>query len=160
MLFKICDAALGLLGTITSLKAKRLRDNTYSQRAYLTCTLRNNWSGTCTGTAAHSSRNKDHIRTIECLKDLIPAFLCSLFTNFRTCPGPKTARELLADLHALWCHGMKQCLRIRIHRNELYTLQSCSNHTVNGIAAAAAHADYLDFCKLIQTNVIHFNHYK
>ena len=154
MLLQIGDTALRIAFTRHALKRKWTRNDAYRQCADLSRALSHHGSRAGTRTAAHTCRDEDHVSAAQCLENIIAALFCGLLANLRLRTGTEATREFLADLHTVRGQGFEQCLRIRIHSNEFYALYSLGNHAVNGIAAATADTDYLDFGQLPQLIVI------
>ena len=64
--------------------------------------------------------------------------------DLRLRPGTQTLRQMRAELHAAVGAAMLQLLRVRVGDHEIDTLQIEGDHVVDGVAAAAAHADHGD----------------
>ena len=101
--FQCLNAALSLSHFLLTLECERLGDNCDRQDPEFLSDLRNDGSRTGTGTAAHTCGNEDHVRTLECIADLIAVFLRGLSADFRTVACASALRQLCADLDSCRC---------------------------------------------------------
>ncbi len=99
-LLKGFDTLFRLLHALAALKLERLSDNTNSQNTKLTRGLRDNWSRASACTAAHTSRDKAHMRTSEMINDLLNAFFGSGSANSCTRTCAKTFGDFHTQLNA------------------------------------------------------------
>ena len=141
---QLFNTLLGSGHTAASLKTERLGDNTHGQYAQFTGNFCHNGRRAGTRTAAHTGRDKDHIRLFQRLGDLVAAFLGSLAAHFGIGACTLTAGQLFTDLDFIVCTGCVQCLLICVDRNKVNALCAGAHHAVDNIIAAAANTHYFD----------------
>src|SRR6185503_4451125 len=95
------------------------------------------------GAAAHAARDEHEVRALERARDFIAILINRLAADIGPRAGAKPARELLSDLHLHVRLRRDQRLRIRVHRDELDTLEVFVDHAIDGIATATADAHHL-----------------
>src|SRR6185437_11262001 len=93
------------------------------------------------GTATHAAGDEHEVRTLERVEDFVAVFLDGLATDFVPRARTQSAGQLLPDLDLDVRLVLEQGLRVRVHRNELDGLHALVHHPIEGVAAAAAHAD-------------------
>src|SRR5881409_659475 len=77
----------------------------------------------------------------QAVQHFVAVFLDGLAADLRARARAQAARELLSDLHLHVGLVVEQGLRVGVHGDELDALESLVDHAVQGVAAAAAHAD-------------------
>src|SRR3546814_17454369 len=95
-----------------------------------------------------------------CSSDLLLAVLLgSLTTDLGVGSGAEAAGELAADveLHVGVAH--EQRLRVGVDGDELDALQACVDHAVDGVDAAAADPDDLDYRQVVLRVADHWSGY-
>src|SRR5699024_12502801 len=65
----------------------------YCKDAHLFRDFSDDWSSSCTGSAAHACCNEDHVGTLQCIFDLFTGFLSRFFTDIRVCTGTERSEE-------------------------------------------------------------------
>ena len=93
--------------------------------------------------AAHTSGDENHIRPLQGGRDFLPAFLGGPLPLFRVGARAHTVGELLSDLDLLGGLREIQSLPVGVDGYEFHALNAGPGHTVDGVAAAAAHTDHL-----------------
>jgi hypothetical protein len=76
--------------------------------------------------------------------DLFNGFFGSRCPDRGTRPGTQTLSHLDPQLHAVFCLGLLQCLRVRIGNNKINTIQLLVDHVIDRIAASTTHTEYGD----------------
>ena len=131
-----------------------LRDDADRQRAELASDLRDDRSCAGAGAATLAGRDEHHVRALERFLELVAALHRRFLADARLGAGAEAARELGADvdLHLRVAH--QQRLRVGVDRDELDAAQTCVDHAVDGVRAAAADADDLDHCEVVLRAVL------
>ena len=88
--------------------------------------------------------DKDHLRTLQRVGDLVLALLGGALANLRVSTGTAALGQLGTKLDLLGGLGVEQSLLVGVHRDELDPGQTGLHHAVDGVAAAATYADNLD----------------
>ena len=153
VLLERLDAGVCLLHALLALECERTSDNADRQDAHLARDLCDNRSTAGAGTAAHACGDEYHVRTLECLGDLLAAFLSGLASGLRLGARALALGQLCADLNLDRSLRAIQRLLIGIDCNKLQSLQAGSNHVIDGVVAATADTNYFDVDNGI---VIHF----
>ena len=125
--------------------AKRARDHGHGENAQLFGDFGNHGRGAGAGAAAHAGGDKQHIGTADGFGDGFAIFLSGRAADFGVGTGTQAAGEVHAQLDAFGCIAAAQGLRISIRADEFHALHGVVDHIVDGIAAAAADADYFDY---------------
>ena len=141
---QVCDALFGQTHLALALKSKGLGDDADRQDAEVMCDLCDNGSCAGAGAAAHTCGDKDHLRALERVCDLILALLSGTLADLRVCACAAALGQFGAQLHFGRCVVFGQSLLVGVHCDKLHTLQTIADHAVDGVATAAAYADYLD----------------
>ena len=114
ILFQFHDAFFCLCHLLFPFKCKRLCDNRNGQNACFLCNLCNDWSCTCTRTAAHAGSDEYHICTLEGCFDFFLVFFRTLLTDCRLISSTSAFCQLCTNLNAGRCLGIIQRLCIGI----------------------------------------------
>ena len=99
ILLQTLDACQRIIHACTGLEAEWLRHNADSQNAHLLCNPCHDRSCTGTGTSAHTTGNKHHVRTLNRLTDILRALLSCLLTYLRLRACAKSFGDLLSNLN-------------------------------------------------------------
>ncbi len=97
-----------------------------------------------TRSATQPGGDEHQVGSAQYLNDLVLVLLDRLAADLGAGPGAQTAGQLLADLHLDRRATGSQHLAIRVDRDELDAGKILLDHPVDGVVAAAAHADDLD----------------
>jgi hypothetical protein len=143
---QILKSFLSNLVAMTAFKTEGFGDYGDGQGAALLGYLSYNRDRAGARAAAHTGGDEDHIRTGNCLPNLINAFFSCFVPHKVITAGTKTAGNPLTELYAHGCFSHRQRLGIRIHNDEFNTTNLFTYHAGHGIAAAAAHANDLYLC--------------
>jgi len=104
-----------------------------------------NFSSTaCAGPTTHAGGDEDHVGALEGLHEVFLALIGGLPADLGIASGAEPLGDLAADVDLLVGVAHRQGLRVGVDGDELDPAQSCADHAVDGIAAAAPHADHLD----------------
>src|SRR4030042_1947191 len=82
------DASLGLVAPVLPLEGERTGDYADSEGSGLFSYIGQNRSSTCSGTAAHTCCNEDHVRIPNMFPHLLTAFLGSHGAHFGVTTSP------------------------------------------------------------------------
>ena len=143
------DAALGLLAPPAALERERPRDDADGERVQAPRQLGDDGCRAGARAAPLAGGDEDHVRALQCLLELVPALLRGGATNVRVGPGAEAVRPLRTDLELDVAVAHQQRLRVGVHRDELDAPEARVDHSVDGVRAAAAHADDLDHCEVV-----------
>ena len=134
------------IGAPAALEGERPGHNAHGEGAELARDLRDDRRAARAGATTLARSDEDHVRALQRLLDLVPAFLGRLAADLGIRAGAQSARRGGPDmeLHVRVAH--EQRLRIRVHGEELHALEACIDHPVDGVRAAAADADDFDHC--------------
>ncbi len=135
------DPHFRLAHPLAALEQEGLGDDADGQRAQVARDLRDDGCRPRPGAAAHAARDEHEIRALQAVQDLVAVLLDGLAADLRARARAQAARELLSDLHLHIGLVVEQGLRVGVHGDELDTLETLVDHAVQGVAAAAAHAD-------------------
>src|SRR5205807_7598408 len=140
------DPLTRLARALAALERERPRDDADGQRADLVLgDLRDDRRGARAGAAALAGRDEHHVRALQRLLDLVTALVGRAVPGVRIRAGSESARELRADLQLDVGVAHLQRLRIGVDRDELDALQAGVDHPVDGVRAASAYPDDLDY---------------
>ena len=127
-----------------ALKGKGLRDDADGQDTQVVGRLGHDRGSARAGAAAHAGGDKDHLRTLQRVGDLVLALLGGALADLRVSTGTAALGQLGTKLDLLGGLGVEQSLLVGVHRDELDPGQTGLHHAVDGVAAAATYADNLD----------------
>src|SRR6185312_1131696 len=97
--------------------------------------------------AALAGGDEDHVRALERFLQLVAALLCGGKSDRRIRTCPETARGGRPDMDLHVGVADHQRLRIGVYGDELDARETGVHHPVDGVRAAAADADDLDYCE-------------
>ena len=100
--------------------------------------------GAGAGAAAEAGGDEDHVGAFQRLDDLVGVFQRGLAADLGIGAGAEAVGELDAELDAHRGARHLQRLQVGVGDHELDAFQVSVDHAVDGVAAAAAHADDLD----------------
>ena len=141
---QVCNALLCQTHLALALKGEGLGDDAHGQDAQIMGDLGHNGSRTGAGAAAHAGSDKDHLRALECICDLVLALLGSALADLRVCACAAALGQLGTQLHLGGSVVLGQSLLVRVHCDKFNALQAVADHAVDRVAAAAANTDHLD----------------
>ena len=141
MLGQLGDPLLSKRHALLAFEIKWLSDDRNGQDTQILRHFRDHWRRTGTGTAAHTRRDKDHVRAIKRSAQRFTVFVCRITAHFRVRACTQTFGNTATDLDSLANSRFTQRLRIGVHREEFNTLNALAHHVFNGITAAATDAD-------------------
>ena len=141
VLLQELDALLRMFASLAALELEGLCDDCDGQDTEVLTDLGDNRRRTCTGTAAHAGCDEDHVRAGHGLRDLFHAFLSGSLANLRVAACAEAFGELLTDLQLVLRLTLGERLLICVDSQELDTLELRVDHSVDGVAAAAADTD-------------------
>jgi len=142
---EILDPALGLLRPLAALERERPRDHADRECAELLAgQLAQDRRPAGAGAAALARRDEDHVGALQRLFQLVAAFLCRGLADHRIGTSAETAGRLRADVDFDVGIAHQQRLGVRVDRDELDAGQSCIDHAVDRVRAAAADSDDFD----------------
>ena len=144
VLSEFLDALFGLIHSVFAFKAERLRDDTDRQDAHLFGGCGNDGSRTGTGTAAHACGDKDHVGALQSIGDDVFALFGGAFADLGSCAGALSSGHLFTDLDLMGGLRIDEYVFICIDGDKFNALDVRSDHSVDGISAAAADANNFD----------------
>ena len=136
----LLDALLGLPHPLPTFEQEGTGDDADGERAAVARQLADHRRRAGARAAAHAAGDEHQIGAAQRSLDLVPVLLDGLLPDLRARPGAEPARQLLADLNLDVRLRSEECLRVSVDRDELHTLQSLFDHSVDSVAAAAADA--------------------
>ena len=119
ILGKIFNTLLCLSLALSALEFERASDHTNGEDTHILGDACDDRSGTCACSAAHTCRDKYHIRSLENVRNLLAALLSGLFTDLRLAAGTLTSGYLLTYLYFMRCSGMSKYLLVSVDGNKL-----------------------------------------
>ena len=145
LLRQTVDALVGLGRTSMTLEAERAGDHTDGESSQRTGDLGDDRGSSSTRATAFTCRHEDHVGALETLLDLLGVVLGCLSALVRIGSGTQTPSEFSPDVKFdVSIAAVEKSLRIRVDGDELDALETSFNHAIDGIAAAAAHANDSD----------------
>ena len=138
------DALLGDIAAPLTLEAERTGNDGDGQRAAALRRLGDDGRGAAAGAAAHAGSDEDHVDALEVADELLAALLRRLRAALRIAAHAQPARLHVADPDADGRLGELELLRVSVDREELHPADLGFDHSVDGVAAAAADAHDLD----------------
>ena len=138
------NALLGLRHLALALKGEGLCDDADGQDAQIMGSLGHDRGSARAGAAAHTGGDKDHLRTLQGVGNLVLALLGGALADLRVGTGTAALGQLGTKLDLLGGLGVQQGLLVGVHCNELDPGQTGLDHAVDSVAAAATYADDLD----------------
>ena len=138
---QLFDAGLGLIHSPLALKLEGLGYDTDGKHAGVSGNIRNGRCGTCSGSAAHTGRDKHHIGIFKSSLNGVAAFFRSTSADRRIGSGTLSAGDLFTDLNLLVGIRDGKRLFIGIDGDELDTLGAALHHAVDNIVSGSAYTD-------------------
>ena len=132
------------LHTLGAFHLERLGNDRDRQNAKFLRNLSHNRCGTRTGTATHSRRDEQHVRTFDHLENAVTIFHRCLTTDIRVGTSTEPFRNIAADLQRRSCVCSLQRLRVRIRTDEIDALYTGFNHVRDRVATTATDTDDFD----------------
>jgi len=96
------------------------------------------------GTAAHASRDENHVCAFKKLGQVVGRFFRRLAADLRVTRRTQAPRQLFADTDPGDGLGEQQCLYVRVDGDEIHALNTILDHAIDRVAATSAYADNLD----------------
>ena len=131
-------------------KRERLGDDADGQRAGLLRELGDDGRRAGARAAAHAAGHEDHVGALHQALDVFGRLHRSLLADLGLPAGAEALGQLVADAQALRRIGQHQRLGVRVDRDELDAPDALLDHAVDGVGAAAAHAQHLDLGRILQ----------
>ena len=141
------DAGVGRLHAAVAFELERLGDDAHGEDAHLLGHARDHRRGAGARAAAHAGGDEQHVGAGDGRLDLLDRFLGRGAAHFRLAAG---AQALATQLDDLGRARAVQRLGVGVRADELDALDAFVEHVLDGVAAAAAHADDLDLRALIK----------
>ena len=137
---QFADAALGDALAALAFEVERLRHDADGKNAHFARDHRDHRRRARARAAAHAGGDEAHMRVGQMLADFIARLLGGGAADFRLSAGAEALRDLETHLNdAVRARG-GESLRIGVGHEKIDAGQSRSDHVVDGVAAAAAHA--------------------
>ena len=135
------DAGVGRLQAPRPFELERLGDHADRQDAHLARHPGDHRRRAGAGAAAHAGGDEQHVRAVDRLADPVDRFLGGGAAGFRLGAGAEAGG---AELDQVIRRRAVQRLRVGVGADEVHPLHPLVDHVLDGVAAAAAHADHLD----------------
>ena len=145
---KFFDTDFGISHTASALEVERFGNDCDGKNAHVFCQLRNDGSRARTRATAHTCGNEHEVVSFQNLFDFVNRFQRGIFADFRICAGAETSGQFFAELNAKFCFASVENLQVCVHCDEIRALDTCVDHSVNGVISATANTDYSDFCNI------------
>src|SRR4029079_6699948 len=152
---EILDPDLCLLRATPPFESERSGDDADGERLELTPELRDDRRSTGAGAAALAGGDEDHVRTLECLLQLVARLLRGGEADSRVGACAEPAGRLRADVDLQVGVRHQERLRVGVDRDELDAAEPGLDHAVDRVRAAAADADDLDHREVVATLCAH-----
>ena len=150
MLFQLVDSLFGSLSPLASLKHKGPGHHADGQGTLFARHLGDDRRCAGAGTAAHPGGDKDHVRAFQDLVKVLDRFSRCLLPLLRVAPGSQSPSRFFADVDASRCVRQEQGLGISVDGDKINATNVRLDHAINGVAAAAAHANHPNPGKILQ----------
>ena len=151
---------LRLLQAPLAFEDERFGDDTDGQRADAACEIGDDRSSTCTGAAAHSGGDEDHVGALERGEDAIAILERGLPPDLRIRARAEALGHLRAELDLSRSAVVLQRLAVGVGGDEVDAGEPGHDHRVERVAAAAAHADHLDLGAQVRLGNLVFHGFK
>ena len=149
----LLDAVQRLIDLLVSLELEGNGDDADGQDACILRALCNDGSSASACAAAHACCDEDHAGTVvEHLADVVDAFLSTLTSHCGVVAGTKA---VLAQLQVVGNRRVVESLLVRIANHVGHLVYAFAIHVIDGVAATAAYAYYLD-----DTRILCLRHYE
>ena len=135
---QLLNTGVGLIHAALTLKLEGLGHNADGKNARLTRKLSDRGGRAGAGPAAHTGGNKDHVRILKSLGDVVAALFGRTLADLGIGTCALAVGHLLADLDLLVGIGDAQRLFIGVDRDKLNALRAGLDHSVDNIVAGAA----------------------
>src|SRR5690606_19225930 len=153
VLGQLTNALLGDLQTLASLEGEGLGDHGDGKDAHLARDFRDDRRAARAGAAPHAGGDEDHVGAGDDIADAVTVLQRGLPADLGIGAGAKALGDVAAELQAHPRADLVQRLRGGVGADELHAVDDIgANHMLHSVAAAAAHADYLDYRAL--SNVV------
>ncbi len=134
------NAIFGLFHPLAAFELERLGHNTHGQNTQFTGGLCDDRGRTGTGTTAHPSRDKAHMRPGQVINDLFNAFFGCGGTNAGAGARTQTFGNFHAQLHAAFGFALLQGLCVCVGNDKINAIKLFLDHVVDCVAAGPAYA--------------------
>ena len=126
-------------------KEERNGHDTDGEDALVASDFRHHRSRTRTGAATHTCGDKHHLGVVveECA-DVVGAFKGGLLCHLWLIAGAQAVGGLRADEQTLRHWRIVECLAVGVEHHKRNAVHVLGVHVVDGVAATATHAHYLD----------------
>ena len=142
MLSELDDAFFRNL--IAVLESKRLGDYGHREDVQPLGDLRHHGRCAGAGAAAHAGGDEHHVGAGQGLLDGIAILQCRGSPHLRVGAGAEALGRSGAELQGIRVQRL-ECLAVGVGGDELDAGHGVGDHALDGVAAAAADADYLDY---------------
>jgi len=136
--------SLRLVQAPFAFEGKWLGDHRYRQRSHLAGQRSNDRRCASSCTTTQSGGDKNHVCAFQDFNDLVRVLQCAAAADFRVRARAQAVGQLGAKLDLYRRARHLQGLKVGVGNNKLDAFHPCTDHAVHSIAAASAHADYLD----------------
>ena len=139
------DAALGLVHAALAFEGERLGDHADGERAHLAGQRGDDRRRAGAGAAAQAGGDEHHVGAFEGFDDLVGIFQsAALRPTSGLAPAPRPLVSFTPSWILTGARDSLQRLQVGVGDHELDAFQAGVDHAVDGVAAAAAHADDFD----------------
>ena len=135
------DAGVGRLQAARPFEVEGLGHHADGEDAHLARHARDHRRGAGARAAAHAGGDEEHVRAVDGLADAVDRFFRGSAARFRLGTGTEAGR---AQLDQVMRGRAVERLRVGVGADEVHALHALVDHVLDGVAAAAAHADHLD----------------
>ena len=140
-----------------ALERERLGHHRDRQDAQLARDLRDHRRRARAGAAAHARGEEQHVGAADQLDDALAVLQRGLAPDLRIGARAQPLGDLDAELQLRARLSALQRLHIGVGADELDAFHPVGDHVIDGIAAAAAHPDHLDY-RFLRRNFHDFKH--
>ncbi len=135
---------VGRLHAALAFEVERLGDDADGEDALLARRAGDDRSCTRAGAAAHAGGDEAHMRVRQVIEDLVDALFRGGAADFRLRAGAEALGDMRAELDEPLGLRHGERLRVGVGDDEFDAAKTCRDHVVDGVAAAAADAEYGD----------------
>ena len=141
-------------GALAALEGEGLGDDAHGEGADVVLgDVGHNGSGAGAGAAALAGGDEDHVGAGQSLLDLVAGLLGGLLADLGVGASAKALGDVGADVDLDVGVGDGERLGVGVHGDKLNAADALLDHAVDGVGAAAAHADDLDDGKVVVGNL-------